>query len=265
MNHISPYRTIVLQMLLLGLYPYWEGQVWAQESLQKSHGAIIRGDVSKKQLTLIFTGHEYAEGGEKILETLRSHKVPAAFFFTGDFYRNPSFASLIRTLIRDGHYLGAHSDKHLLYCDWEDRSRLLVSRPVFEKDLMDNYAEMKNFGVSKEDAPYFLPPYEWYNDSISQWTSELGFQLINLTHGTRSHADYTHPGMPNYVDSDTILESIWDYEQKDPHGLNGFMLLVHIGAGPERLDKFYDRLPDVITVLRNKGYNWVALKELIDK
>src|SRR3546814_970846 len=69
-----------------------------------------------------------------------------------------------------GHYLGSHSDKHLLYCDWANRDSLLVTRAEFERDLADSYDALAAFGVNKEQARYFLPPYEWYNDTIASWT-----------------------------------------------------------------------------------------------
>jgi peptidoglycan/xylan/chitin deacetylase (PgdA/CDA1 family) len=50
---------------------------------------------------------------------------------------------------------------------------------------------MYGHGVNTLKLKYFLPPYEWYNDSIAAWTKQLGLQLINYTPGTLSHADYT--------------------------------------------------------------------------
>ena len=135
------------------------------------HGAIVRGDTTSQSLALVFTGHEFGEGGEHILNTLGEQDVKASFFLTGDFYGNPEFTGLIQGLRQKGHYLGAHSDKHLLYCDWVKRDSLLVSRSEFVKDIMDNYTRMESFGIQKSDAPLFLPPYEWYNDSISNWDS----------------------------------------------------------------------------------------------
>ena len=63
-----------------------------------------------------------------IADALKKQNVKASFFFTGRFYRNPAFKPAIRGFKRDGHYLGAHSDAHLLYADWNDRNKLLVSR-----------------------------------------------------------------------------------------------------------------------------------------
>lgn len=165
---------------------------------------------------------------------------------------------------KDGHYLGAHSNDHLLYCDWSKRDSLLVTQDQFNNDLLKNYEAMRALGIKKKDAPYFLPPYEWYNDTISSWTRQLGFQLINFTPGTISHADYTTPAMKNYRSTEVIMRSIMDFEQKRPAGLNGFILLMHIGAGPERTDKFYNKLGELIIYLKKEGYQIESLPRILN-
>ncbi len=111
----------------------------------------------------------------------------------------------------------------------------------------------------------FLPPYEWYNDSIAEWTKELNLQLINYSHGTRSAADYTWPELPNFQSSEAIFQSILNYEQTKPTGLNGFLLLLHIGTDPRRKDKFYDRLPQLIQQLKAKDYQFKNVNDLLKK
>ena len=226
-------------------------------------GAITRGDPTRKQLALVFTGDEFADGANTIARTLRARGVPGSFFFTGRFYRNPNFRSAIRQLKRDGHYLGAHSDEHLLYCDWTTRDKLLVSREEFRQDLDKNYAAMRTFGIRKNRAQFFIPPYEWYNQKISDWTGELNLRLVNFTAGTRSNADYTTPAMKNYVSSEAILQSIKHYEAQDPAGLNGFILLLHVGVSPERTDKFYNRLDELLDWLKAKGYQPARIDRLL--
>lgn len=239
-----------------------ESPVRLSEALYR-YGGIERMDTTRKVIFLTFTGGDFGEGTGKVRRVLRQEEVPASFFFTGDFYRNKSHHRVIQRLIRDGHYLGAHSDRHLLYAAWENRDSLLVDRREFEADLLNNYREMERFGLSMEDAPYFMPPYEWYNDSISAWTRDLELHLINFTPGTRSNADYTTPDMGNrYVDSETIMRSIFHYEKKDPSGLNGFILLLHVGTDSRRADKFYDRLGELIAGLRRLGYEFQSLKEV---
>ena len=213
---------------------------------------------------MVFTGDEFADGGEIIADVLNANNVKASFFLTGKFYETAAFTSIIQRLKNDGHYLGAHSDKHLLYADWTNRDSLLVTRGQFRKDLRRNYKRMKSFGIKKDDAYYFLPPYEWYNKSISEWTSEMGLTLVNFSPGTRSAADYTYPGMSGYKTSDEIYNSIMSYEEQNVHGLNGFILLTHIGTDSRRSDKFYLKLDALIKELKSNGYMLIRINELLE-
>ncbi|MGZ5495760.1 MAG: hypothetical protein ACXWFO_03320, partial [Candidatus Aminicenantales bacterium] len=90
------------------------------------HDGIVRSDTALRRMSLIFTGGSFGDGGEHIRQVLRDEGVRAGFFFTGDFYRTPEFEPVIRGLVADGHYLGPHSDRHLLYCPWDDREKTLV-------------------------------------------------------------------------------------------------------------------------------------------
>jgi peptidoglycan/xylan/chitin deacetylase (PgdA/CDA1 family) len=226
-------------------------------------GAVVRGPTDSRQVALEFTGHEFGEGGDVILEQLRRHQARASFFFTGDFLRNPGFRKLVQRVIEAGHYLGPHSDKHLLYCSWETAKRTLVTRDEFRRDLENNLKELLKYGVSRASVRYWVPAYEWYNPQIVRWSAEAGLQLINFTPGTRSNADYTGEADKNFVSSKLILASILEKERKDPHGLNGFLLLLHVGAGPARKDKMYERLGELLDVLSTRGYQFVRVDELL--
>jgi Zn-dependent protease with chaperone function/peptidoglycan/xylan/chitin deacetylase (PgdA/CDA1 family) len=234
-------------------------------------GAITRGPVDRKELAFCFTAHEYAEGAEVILSSLARHNAKASFFLTGDFLANTNYTSLTRRIIREGHYVGPHSDKHLLYCSWDKDRQTLISWEEFREDLARNVEKIhkhrSNAGlggkVSNDAVRLFMPPYEHYNAEIARWTTEMGFVLINYTGGTRSNADYTGEADRNFVSSQKIYESILAYEERDPHGLNGFMLLLHLGAGPGREDKFHAHFPRLIEDLAKKGYRFVTVEELL--
>ncbi len=140
---------------------------------------------------------------------------------------------------------------------------MLVSEELFKEDLANNLLAMKKHGIKK--GKFFLPPFEWYNDSISIWTVELGMQLINYTPGTLSHADYTIPADENYRTASEIFHSIVKYEQTKPEGLNGFMLLMHIGSDPARTDKLHKRLPELLRYFKSKGYQLVTINSLLQQ
>ena len=234
------------------------------KKFEYAQGAIIRGDRTKKELALVFTGDEFADGGENIKKVLSKYQIKASFFLTGNFYRNPAFQEIISGLKSDKHYLGAHSDKHLLYCDWNKRDSVLVSKEQFLADLANNYAMMEKFGIKKSQAKYFLPPYEWYNRMIADWTQQFGLTLVNFSPGTKSHTDWTYPAMgKGYQSSDEILKSILNFEKQQPDGLKGFILLLHIGTDARRTDKFYLRLEELILELKKRGYLFKRIDELL--
>jgi peptidoglycan/xylan/chitin deacetylase (PgdA/CDA1 family) len=230
---------------------------------ERRHGGIVRGPAADRRIALEFTGHEFAEGGEVILRELSRRGAKASFFLTGDFLRMPAFAPLIRRLIAEGHYLGPHSDRHLLYCDWESRDKTLVTRDVFVRDVEDNLRAIEAHGALRRDVRYWVPAYEWYNAEIAAWSAELGLTLVNFTPGTRSNADYTGEADRNFVPSQRIYDSILAREREDPRGLNGYLLLLHIGAGPGRADKMHDRLGALLDELSARGYRFVRVDDLL--
>ena len=236
-------------------------------------GAIIRGPVKEKRIALTFTAHEFGEGGETILDDLDRHKSKASFFLTGDFLANSNFQPVVDRMKSEGHLVGPHSDKHLLYCSWDSARKTLISRHEFRRDFLDNVRRIAPEELresiyggppASRGTSYLLPPFEHYNRDIADWTHELGRTLINFTPGTRSHADYTGEADTNFVSSQAIFDSILKREREDPHGLNGFILLLHLGSGPGRQDKFHTRFGELLDVLAGKGYQFVRVDELLE-
>jgi len=235
-----------------------------RKKLTISNGGIIRADSAVKKIALVFTADEFGDGLPHITNSLSRQHIKASFFFTGRFYSNQSCQQYIKQLNRQGHYLGPHSDAHLLYCDWNKRDSLLVTRQQFEEDMRENLRKMKLSGIDTDAVHYYIPPYEWWNDSISRWSEKIGLQLVNFSPGTKSNADYTYPGMKSYQSGDAIWQSILQAEKNRPGKLNGFILLIHAGTDPRRKDKFYYKLDELIQYLKKKGYRFERVDRLIE-
>lgn len=235
----------------------------AQKAFTYPHGAVVRGDSIKKELALVFTADEFGEGLPVILQTLKKENVKAGFFFTGRFYRNPSFQQSILQAKEAGHYTGPHSDEHLLYCDWTKRDSLLVAKDSFITDLIQNLQAMKAFGIVHPNG-LFIPPFEWWNDSIAAWSKAQGLTLFNFTPGIRTAADYTWPEMgAAYKSSEWITTWLKNFTATNPTGLNGAILLLHAGTDARRKDKFYNRLAQMIRFLKKNGYACKRIDELL--
>ena len=229
-----------------------------------SHGAVVRGDSSRKTVAIVFTGDEFGDGLPAIARALGKHHVTGSFFLTGRFYRNPAFRPAIKQLYQQHNYFGPHSNAHLLYADWTRRDSTLVTADSFRTDLQNNLAAIHALGIDASGPQYFIPPYEWWNDTVAAWSGSIGWQLINFTPGIRTNADYTYPEMGrSYLGSDAILQSLKRYESARPAGLNGAIILIHAGTDPRRIDKLYDRLDQLLGWLDVNGYRCVPIPKLL--
>ncbi|GAB1417088.1 hypothetical protein MASR2M117_24940 [Paludibacter sp.] len=222
-------------------------------------GGIQRFDPNKKQIALIFTGHEYNDGFSKISATLKKYKVKGSFFFSGDFLRKSGNATKIKDLRKAGHLVGPASNHYTKLTDWKNAETTKITKSVFLNDLKENYLALKKLGISKEDAPFFNPPFELYTDSISIWCKSVGVYLVRSTPGTHANLDYTFPEMrENYFSSNEIYNNIMQIQQST--GLNGYILQFNFGSNPARKDKFYkNHLAKLIGQLQNAGYEFVDL------
>jgi len=225
-------------------------------------GGIVRGDCAQKKIALVFTGGAYGEGSEHILDVLARRNIKAGFFVTGDFLRQEAHHPFLRRMAKESHYLGPHSDSHPLYCPWEDRNKTLVTKEFFKEDLQKNIDDLKVFGAMQDAGPiYFIPPYEWYNEDQSEWSKEMGVVLFNFTSGSGSNRDWIPENHPKFASSQAILEGVLEYEQKDPDGLNGFLLLLHLGA--QREDKMFLLLEPLLEELTKRGYEFIRMDKML--
>lgn len=228
--------------------------------VKDSQGATIRVNPDEKKVYFIFSADTRFNGGPHILKTLKKAGIKGSFFLTGNCLRKEEHKELIENIIADGHYVGGHSDNHLLYAPWDKREVSLVTRDSLVKDLQLNMAELEKFGIKPEDAKWYLPPYEYYNSDHVKWIELTGMKVMNLTPGTATAADYTTADMPNYRSSQTLINTLLEFEKNQ--GLDGAIILIHPGVESGRPDPLYHRLGEIIKTLKKRGYTFGTFSDL---
>jgi len=232
------------------------------KTLTDRYGAVYRGDTSQKKLALVFTGDELGESTGPILKQLNERGIEGAFFVTGKFVGQLKLSRLLEQAVRGGHYIGPHSDSHPLYCSWEDRKKSLVTEEFFTDDLSKNLKKLRAIGALKNGEPIaFIPPYENHNLDQVRWARKIGVTLINFTPGSGSNRDYAREGDSHFAAAQKIFDDILAYEQKDPHGLNGFVLLMHLGS--RRKDPLHPLLGKLCDELKERGYEFERVDRML--
>lgn len=222
-----------------------------EKNEEDEFGAIVRRNDTTNEVRLIFSIDSKYDGLKYILDVLKKNNIKGSFFLTGNALRKKELFPLIKRIINEYHYLGGHSDGHILYADWKTR-KTLVHKDSLLLDLEKNRLELEKWGISKNTSKYFLPPYEWYNEENLQHIKSFGWIPINFTRGIRTAADYTTPNMESFVSSERLIEQLYEFE-KDK-GLNGSIILIHPGTDDSRKDKLYDHLNEIIRELNKRGY-----------
>lgn len=244
-----------------------------QNTVVDDCGVITRMDTTQNKVYLVFTAHfssaddgafENFDGIVPVLDVLKKHGVKGSFFPTGECFRVQRYQEPLRRIISEGHYLSAHSNKHLLLCPEDDKSVNLVTADSLAADIAGMEAELNKLGLKKKDYCWLIPPYENYNQFSAGVLRDLGYKLINPTPGgILTGDDWAAIGADNFVSGEEIMDSIWDFEED--HTMNGVILLIHAMHYPGRTDadRTYTRLDEIITGLKARGYTFGSFKEYI--
>ena len=250
--------TRILSFLIILAFLFAACSSFTHQMVTDPYGAVVRMS-NDKTIHLVFSADSAFEGATMALDAMKARKVKGSFFFTGRFLRMPENDFIINRIIADGHYIGGHSDGHLQYADWDNARTNLVADDSLVADLNLNYAELCRWNITPQSAPYYLPPYEWYNVQNVAAINSTGLVTVNFTPGLWTSDDYTTPDMENYRSSQELLDLLYDFEQK--RTLNGAIMLIHLGTHQLRTDKFYRHLPAIIDSLSTKGYRFKTLSD----
>lgn len=217
-------------------------------------GCTVGTATDKGAIHLIFTADSMFEGAPFALDCLDKHGIKASFFFTGNFLRERANDSIVKRIIDGGHYVGPHGDRHILLADWDESRTSLVTPDSAVRDMEDNYTELSRFGITRESAQVIVPPYEWYNRIHIDAYRAAGLSPVSPSPGIETFRDYTTPDMEDYRDSETLWNQLLERERT--HGLQGAIMIIHLGTQDVRIDKFYHRMPALLDTLLARGYTF---------
>lgn len=209
------------------------GNVSAAE-LQK-YNAYYVGDTSKKVIYLTFDcGYENGNTA-KILDTLKKHHAPAAFFVVGHMIE--SAPELVRRMADEGYIVGNHTFHH------PDMSSI-SDQAAFQKEL-DDVAELYQKTTGKELSHYYRPPRGVFSEENLKQANALGYKTIFWS---LAYVDW-------YADKQPTAEQA--YAKLLPRIHSGAIVLLHQTSKTNA-----DILDDLLTKWESMGYTFASLDDL---
>lgn len=203
------------------------------QKLYEKYGATCLDTSGEKVIYLTFDcGYENG-CTEKILDTLKEKKVPAAFFVTlPNVKDNPE---IIARMINDGHIVGNHSDTHPNF------SKINRTQMAKEIENLDNYLR-EHFGYS---STYFRFPEGACSENALELVQSVGFTSVFWS---SAYADWdtSNPRGKQYA-FDTVTSRLHP----------GCILLLHAVSQDNA-----DALGDIIDYAREQGYEFKSLEQV---
>ena len=137
------------------------------DQLQKYDAAYL-GNTQEKVLYLTFDAGYENGCTAQILDTLKKHNVPAAFFLVGNYIEKN--ADLVRRMAAEGHTVGNHTMHHY------DMSKI-ADPAAFARELQDLEALYQQT-VGEPMAKFYRPPQGIYSEENLRQAKNLGYKTV---------------------------------------------------------------------------------------
>ena len=209
----------------------------ASAAVLRDYDAAYIGSGEEKVLYLTFdAGYENGYTGE-ILNVLKKHNVPAAFFLTGHYIE--SSADLVRRMVEEGHIVGNHTVHH------PDMAQI-ATQEAFLKELT-GLEERFREATGKEMPKFYRPPRGIYSKENLQMAKDLGYKTIFWS---LAYADWDNNKQPSKE---------FAFQKLLPRTHNGAVILLHATSRTNA-----EILDELLTRWKNAGYTFESIDKLFD-
>lgn len=199
------------------------------------YNAYYLGDTSKKVIYLTFDcGYENGYTAS-ILDTLKKHNAPAAFFVVGNMVQTAP--EIVQRMAAEGHIVGNHTFHH------PDMSSI-SEQSAFQKEL-DDLSALYRETTGQELSKFYRPPQGKYNEENLKQANALGYKTVFWS---LAYVDW-------YVDDQPTHDQA--YSKLLPRIHDGAIVLLHSTSRTNA-----EILDDLLTKWEGMGYTFASLNEL---
>lgn len=197
---------------------------------------IYSGDTDEKKVALTFDDGPEDLYTPKILEILKDKNVKATFFVVGK--QVEEFPEMLKKIHNEGHSIGNHT--------WGHNNIKQLTDDQIIQNVQQTTAAIEH--VIGEETILFRPPYGAFQDQQADVLYNQGYTSVMWSVDTNDWSGAT---------ANEVLTRT--HQNISPGGI----VLQHNFKVPGRLDGTVKALPKMIDQLREKGYEFVTVDELI--
>ena len=201
----------------------------------RQYDAAYLGDPTDKVIYLTFDAGYENGSTAKILDTLKKHQVPAAFFLVGNYMEKN--ADLVRRMVDEGHIVGNHTMHH------PDMSKL-TDKAAFQKELND-LEDLFRTVTGKELPKFYRPPQGLYSAENLKTAKEMGYKTVFWS---LAYVDWNNDSQPT---------AEYAFSKLLPRTHNGAVVLLHSTSQTNA-----EILDELLTKWKELGYRFESIEKL---
>ncbi|MCF6465647.1 polysaccharide deacetylase family protein [Clostridium sp. Cult2] len=208
-------------------------------TLSNNYGKIVNhGPKEEKVIALTFDDGPHPIYTDEILDVLKEYDVKATFFVLGKFAE--LYPDIIKRQSREGHEIGNHTYSHV------------DPKKVSKEKLLDEYERTQNIvtNLTNKEPKLFRPPYGSFNSNTLD-VMEMNDTIIVLWSAYQDSKDWSNPKVEKIIN--TTLSNV----------KNGDIILFHDYVYYDKSNTI-EALKKILPELKNRGYNFLTISELID-
>ncbi len=201
----------------------------------KQYDAWFTGDTGKKTIYLTFDAGFENGNTPAILDALKKHNAPAAFFVVGNYISTAP--DLVKRMVEEGHIVGNHTFHH------PDMSQI-ADKASFEKELKQ-LETLYQECTEKEMPKFYRPPQGKYNEENLKMANELGYKTVFWS---LAYVDWYTDNQPSHEEA---------FSKLLPRIHNGAIVLLHSTSQTNA-----EILDELLTKWEEQGFSFGSLEEL---
>ncbi|WP_415931943.1 delta-lactam-biosynthetic de-N-acetylase [Zhenpiania hominis] len=204
----------------------------------KKFDAYYAEDTKEKVLYLTFDAGYENGNTAKILDALKKHQAPAAFFLVGNYLKTSP--ELVKRMVKDGHIVGNHTFHH------PDMSQISTME-TFSKELGD-LEKLYQQTTGQEMKKFYRPPQGKYSEKNLEMAKKLGYHTIFWS---LAYVDWYESQQPTREEA---------FKKLIPRVHPGAIVLLH---STSRTNAHI--LDELLTKWEELGYTFRSLEQLVEE
>lgn len=204
----------------------------------KKFDAYYAEDTKEKVLYLTFDAGYENGNTAKILDALKKHRAPAAFFLVGNYLKTSP--ELVKRMVKEGHIVGNHTFHH------PDMSQISTME-TFSKELGD-LEKLYQQTTGQEMKKFYRPPQGKYSEKNLEMAKKLGYHTIFWS---LAYVDWYESQQPTREEA---------FKKLIPRVHPGAIVLLHSTSRTNA-----QILDELLTKWEELGYTFRSLDQLVEE